>query len=176
MTAIKRISSALVAAIGMITLVVIFAAPANAQPYVSAPTLSVSTTTPTAGGTLGIIGTGFGVTEVVTLTLHTQTFTLGSATTDSSGSFNTTVTLPADVIGSHTVVATGGTSGLSASAAITILAAATAAAPAAPAAPPATGGIAFTGVAVIGIGLLGVALLAAGSLTALAGRRRRMHI
>ena len=52
-------------------------------------------------------GSGFLAGSAVTLTLHSAPIRLGTATTDGAGAFRTTVTLPAGVVGAHTVVADG---------------------------------------------------------------------
>jgi len=166
MTTTRRIATliTMLAAIGLAA--VTFSSNAGAYPPGTAPTLSVGTTTPVAGGSLTVGGTGLGSNLPGTITLHSAVVTLGSFTTDSSGSFTATVTIPSDVSGTHTLVAATSV----ASTSITLNIGGTA--------PPngggKPGGIAFTGAAVIGVGFLGVALLVGGGILLFAGRRRKV--
>jgi hypothetical protein len=140
---------------------------AAAAPYSTQATLSVSSQTVVEGGTFVLTGAGFCASESVGVNLHTTTYPLTSAHTDSAGSFSVTETLPQGVLGVHTVTATGVTCGRSASVTITIVAASTGGGGGG-------GGLASTGVAVIGIGALGLILLVGGGLMLLAGKRRKV--
>ena len=145
----------------------IFGAPSSsAAPYSHQPTLSVSTQTPAEGSTITVTGADFVAGVEVTLTLHTVVVTLGSATPNSSGGFSRSVSLPAGVTGTHTIVASGGSANDTASVTIDI---------GAPAGGSTSSGgnLSSTGVAIIGIGSLGLLLLIGGGVTLLAGRRRK---
>jgi hypothetical protein len=151
-----------------------FTGSAQAAPYATAPTVSVSDQTPVVGGSLTASGAGFQALERVSLSLNGVS--LGSATTDASGAFSTSVTLPAGVSGAQTIVVTGA-SGDTGNITITIGAAApVAAVPAGGAAGGGSGGsggvLASTGVAVVGIGALGALLLVGGGVMLFAGQRR----
>ena len=114
----KRLNASLMVMFGVIVAVVAFAGPAEASPYTTQPTISVSTQTPKMGSSLRVCGTGFHARARVTITLDRH-IGLGSVVTDRSGAFCKTVRLPARVSGDHTVWATDGHGG-SASAAIHI--------------------------------------------------------
>lgn len=74
--------------------------------------LTVSDTSVPPGGTMTMSGDGFAAETSVTITLESTLVTLGSTTTDGSGAFETTVTIPADTpAGSHTLKATGEAAG-----------------------------------------------------------------
>ncbi|MFK4762126.1 GH92 family glycosyl hydrolase [Microbacterium sp. ZW T5_45] len=115
------------------------------------------------GGSLEVVGRGFGAGETVSIVLHSEPVHLTDVVASTDGSFRVDVTIPADApAGDHTVVASGATTGLSDEAALTVTAAAV------------TGGgdgLAGTGgtVPVVLVGLL-LALLAAGGVLVL--RRR----
>lgn len=137
--------------------------------YSNCTSVSVSTTNPAVGATITVAGNGFGANDTVDITLHTTTYNLGTATTNSSGSFSTSVTLPAGVSGQHTLTVTDPTTSQSNSVVLTIGAAG------APSGGTSTGGgLSSTGVAVISLGALGVILLAGGAVMLFAGRRRRV--
>jgi hypothetical protein len=160
----RRLTAALTALLALLVGAAAFAASSAASPYSTQATLSVSTQNPAMGATLTVSGSGYTPTEQVNLTLHSQTYNLGSATTDASGDFSTTVTLPAGVSGSHTITGTAATSGMTASVSVTIGSSAGGGG---------SGDLAFTGAAVLGIGGIGVALLISGGVLLLAGQRRR---
>lgn len=83
---------------------------ANAGPYppTQCATLSVSTTTPYAGETMTVSGTGFTPGEQVTLELHSTARDVGTATVQADGSFTTQITIPKDVSGRHLLSVVGG--------------------------------------------------------------------
>jgi hypothetical protein len=169
MSAIKKRSTAALIAVAAATLAVVaFSPPAEGAPYSGQPTLSVTTQTPAAGGSLVLTGLGFGVNEDVSDTLHTVTYTLAGAHTDSSGGFSVTVTLPAGVTGSHTIVSKGLTSGITASISISIGGTSSGGS--------SSGGLSSTGVAVVGIAGLGTALLIGGGIMLMAGKRRKVKV
>ncbi|MDT0262077.1 hypothetical protein [Jatrophihabitans lederbergiae] len=158
---IRRLTASVAAVVGLLLGALAFAASANAAPYTNQATISVSTQNPAVGGSLAISGDGFAAGETVSLTLHTQTYNLGSATTDVSGRFTATVTLPAGVSGAHTIVATGLSSGQTTSITITIGSSVSS-----------SGGLPNTGVAVLGVGVVGAALLIGGAAMLVVGQRR----
>ncbi|MGH9213812.1 MAG: hypothetical protein ACRD2C_24535 [Acidimicrobiales bacterium] len=111
---LKRIAVFAVAAIGLT------AAPAAAQQYPpDVNSVTVSDTTPCPGDVVTVSGTvageGFeeGTTVVVTLDGATQ---LGTPSVGADGTFSLDVTIPADLTGEHTIVATGTGSDVSLSA------------------------------------------------------------
>jgi len=115
------------------------------------------------GGSLEVIGRGFGAGEKVSIVLHSDPIALTDVIADGSGAFRITVTVPAAApVGAHTVVATGADTGLTAEGALQVTAAASTGG----------GGLAGTGGAVpyALIGLLLVLLAAGGVLVV---RRRR---
>src|SRR5690606_530225 len=73
-----------------------------------------------ANSTLEVSGSGYLPDESVELSLHSDPIVLDTITADATGSFQTTVTLPSAVSGSHTVWATGQESGLILRSALTI--------------------------------------------------------
>jgi hypothetical protein len=158
---------------GVILAMVAFATPANAAPYTTQPTTSVSNQSPTAGGTITFSGSGFLPGETIAITLDNGT-TFPSVVANASGAFSTTITLSAGLSGTHTLTATGTTSGRTSSTTIQV-AAASANAGVAPSTGASTGGLAFTGAAVVGIGALGALLLVGGAAMVLASRRRKVN-
>ncbi|MFB4353424.1 GH92 family glycosyl hydrolase [Microbacterium sp. LS_15] len=77
------------------------------------------------GGTVELVGRGFGAGELITITLFSEPVRLAEVAADGSGAFRTAVTIPADTpVGQHTLVAQGAASGLSAQGALTVTAAA----------------------------------------------------
>lgn len=164
----KRTVAVLLAVLAMIAAATTFAVSANAAPYATAATLSVSNQTPVEGGSFVVSLSGFRANEGITLTLGSTV--LATGTTDSSGSFSSTVTLPPGVTGQQTIVGTGA-SGDTSSVTITI-----GAASAAGSSGGSSGGLPDTGVAVIGVGVLGVLLLIGGGFLLIAGKRRRSQV
>ena len=170
MPSMKRPQAALIAVFALFVAAVAFAGPANAAPYTSQATCSVSDQTPAAGSSLTLSCSGFGANETVNITLHSHGVTvLAPGATNASGAFSTTVTLPAGVTGTHTLTAVGATSGRTASVSITIGAVTSAGGPTG-------GGLPFTGAAVMGISSLAVLLLLGGVLMVFTSRRRRTVI
>lgn len=172
----KRFVAVMAGVIGLALLGTAFSVSASAAPYTIQPTISISTQTPAAGGTLTISGAGFGANEDVRNELRATTYPLASAQTDANGAFRVTVTLPAGVTGAHTIVATGVRSGKSASAPIMIGAASSNSG----VSRVVTGGgasgasgLASTGVAALGIAGLGAGLIIGGGLLLLTTVRRR---
>lgn len=169
MLAHKRPLAAIIATAALAVATLTFAAPGNAAPYVKAPTLSVSTTSPCEGESLTVTGTDFVPGSTVQLTLQSTPTSLGSVVVNANGGFTTTVTLPAGVTGTHEIVAAGPptrTNPNRASATITIrLCPVSAAKPPAPAA--------FTGVDIFGMVALVVVLLGIGGAFLYIGRRRK---
>lgn len=178
------IASALVAATLM------FAAPSTtaAAPYVKAPELSVSTTSPCVNSTLTVTGRGFvpGSTVKLTLRSHGRSISLGKVVVDANGNFSTTVRLPAGVSGTFHLVAAGARTAENPNKAqstlhirVCVSPSASAVAPPPPgaAAPPAAAQPApppaFTGVEIFGIVALAVALLGIGGGFVYVGRRRK---
>jgi len=85
----------------------------HATAATAALTLSKVTGPPTTAVTVN--GTGFGSSETV-ITTFDSTTTLGTTTTDSTGSFSLGITIPATALpGKHSIQATGQSSGLTAS-------------------------------------------------------------
>jgi hypothetical protein len=175
MSAIKRLHAPLILMFGVILAMVAFATPANAAPYTTQPTTSVSNQSPTAGGTITFSGSGFLPGETIAITLDNGT-TFPSVVANASGAFSTTITLSAGLSGTHTLTATGTTSGRTSSTTIQV-AAASANAGVVPntGVTPSSGGLAFTGAAVVGIGALGALLLVGGAAMVLASRRRKVN-
>ncbi len=198
MHAIKRMIYSTVAVTTMLVATVLFASTANAAPYTNAPTLSVSTSNPAVGATFTVAGADFVAGTTVDLTLHTQTYDLGTATVDAGGSFTTTVTLPAGVSGTHTLTATDPAGNTVLNASLTIVIGAdnsgggsngagsagngssngngSGAGNGALAAGGGNGGLAYTGVPVTGIVVVGLLLLLAGFVTLLTSRRRKTSL
>jgi len=154
---------------GVIIAIVAFAVPANAAPYATQPTTSVSNQAPAAGSSLQFCGSGFSPGETVTIALDNGT-TFPSVTADTSGAFCTTIVLGASLSGTHTLVATGSTSGRTSSTTIQV------AGVAANAGTTTSGELAFTGAAVVGLGSLGGLLLVGGAIMVFAGRRRKANL
>ncbi len=72
----------------------------------SAP--SVSTSAPTAGGTITVSGDGFAPGASLTIELHSDAVVLATVTADVTGAYSATVTIPADTAaGAHEIVVAG---------------------------------------------------------------------
>ena len=129
--------------------------------------LAVSTTNPQPGGTLTVTGSHFVKNASVRLELHSHRFVLATVQADASGNFSTSVTLPAGVTGTHTIVAATGvpTSGNCATPTITI----TIQNPGPNGGP----GTSFTGVDVLAMVLGALALLGVGFALTRSGKRRK---
>src|SRR2546423_1218644 len=79
---------------------------AQAYPPTNCPgMLSVSTTTPLAGETITVSGTGFTPGAQVHLVMHTKVYDLGTFTANGQGNFTAQVTLPDNVFGAHVISA-----------------------------------------------------------------------
>jgi hypothetical protein len=87
------------------------AAQAVAYPPTICPTISVSTTTPLAGEAITVTGTNFIPGATVRLELDSSATVLKTVTASASGTFTTQVTMPAGLLGSHTILASGGGGG-----------------------------------------------------------------
>ena len=99
----------------------------------STPAVTVEPSSVEAGKTVTVKGTGFAPESTVTITLHSEPVEVDTATTDASGDFTATVTVPATTeAGDHTVVAASNTPTVTASAPLTVTA------PPAPAEDPST--------------------------------------
>jgi len=70
---------------------------------------SLSQTTGNIGSQITISGTGFIPNATVTITYTSEPVVLATTTTDSSGAFSVTVTIPPSTGGQHTITATDGT-------------------------------------------------------------------
>jgi hypothetical protein len=169
MSANTRLRTPLIVMFGVIMAMVAFATPANAAPYATQPTTSVSNQSPTAGSNVTFCGSGFQAGETVTIALTNGT-TYPSVATDTSGAFCSVVVLGATLTGTQTLTATGLTSGRTSSTTIKVLGVSANAAPT-----PATSGLAFTGTNAIAIGGLGGLLLLGGGAMVLVGRRRKVN-
>jgi hypothetical protein len=138
-------------------------APVSSSSSSSTAGLEVSTTNPTAGGSITISGTSCNPGATVTATLDTGDV-IGTATVGNDGTFTITGTLPSGVTGSHTITTTGGGSAHTCSGVLGVEISAPGGS--------GGGGLASTGVAVVGIGALGAVLLIGGGLMLMAGKRR----
>ncbi len=175
MSSTKRLIAVAVALVGMLLAALSFGASALAAPtdYGSGTSPIVTTQTPPEGGQVGVSGQGCAPGETIDISLDNGAFDLGSTTTDSTGAYNTTVTLPAGVTGVHTINVIGESSGCSGAAAINIGAVGSGGGSGGESG---GGGLASTGVAVAGIGAVGLVLLVGGGLMLMAGRRRKATI
>lgn len=81
---------------------------AAGYPVTECPSLSVSTTNPLPGQSITVSGENFTPNASVRLELHTDVIVLKTVTADANGSFSTSVTLPDDVVGTHSIVAATG--------------------------------------------------------------------
>lgn len=120
MIATKRTAGVLGAAFGAGASLVMLAGTANAAPYADTPSISVSTGNPAKGGSLNVLGEGFGSKENVAIDLHSTVVRLLVTTTDGTGQFSATVTLPSSFECRHFISATGATTGRAANANIVI--------------------------------------------------------
>jgi sialidase-1 len=168
----KRLGAPLILMFALFIAMTALAVPANAAPYTTAPSTSVSNQTPTAGSSLTFCGSDFEAGETVTITLDNGT-TYPSAVADASGAFCTTIVLGASLSGTHTLTATGTTSGRTSSTQIQVLGVSTNAGPTTNGGTTTNGGLAFTGTTAVGIGALGTLLLLGGTAILLASRRRK---
>jgi hypothetical protein len=153
---------------------------AAAYPATTCPTLAVSTTTPLEGQAIGLTGTQFNPHARIQLELSPKPYLLRTVTSNSRGSFSTTVTMPKGLVGNRTISAIGGGSNPAIGC---------------PTDPVETigiqtnggggggtthggstnGGPAFTGIDVLGLIAAAIALLGGGVLLNRSGQRRRAH-
>ncbi|HEV3226159.1 MAG TPA: hypothetical protein VGZ52_04970 [Acidimicrobiales bacterium] len=81
---------------------------ARAQTYGGRGTLAPSSSNVATGGSLTLSGDGFAPNSTITIEIHTDPISLGTAVADSTGHFEKQVTLPIAVAaGQHTVTAVG---------------------------------------------------------------------
>ena len=108
MSATQRLRAPLMGVLGVIMLVLGFAAPATATPYTHhRPTTSVSNSHPAAGSTITFCGAGFRPGETVTIKVgHTG---YPSVTASSSGAFCTSIALSSNLSGKVKLTATSTT-------------------------------------------------------------------
>lgn len=147
-------------------------ASASASPYVHAASCAVSDGTPPVGGTENLTCQDFGANDTVSITLHTVVVNLGTAPTDASGNVNTTVTLPAEVAGQHTIEVTDPTTDQTASVSITIGGSGTGG----ESAGSGSGTTSATGVAVMTLLGVAVVFLVGGGVLLYSGRRRKARV
>jgi hypothetical protein len=88
-------------------LLLIFGAQAVLAQYGSNGTLVLSKSVAAPTSDVDVTGTGFEADSTVHITIQSVPVLLGTVTSDGSGGFTTTVTIPADFDGAHTIVATG---------------------------------------------------------------------
>jgi hypothetical protein len=167
----------------------LFGAPAMATPYppiAAEPTVAVSATVVTAGGTIVVTGGGWQPGSQVTISLigaGGASVALGTVTVAADGTFSARVTIPARLApGRYTLRVAGvGADGQPRTEDVTITVAATAAAPApglpAPEAPtPAPGRLATTGGQLTTGGALAALFLVVGGGALFASRRLRKTV
>jgi hypothetical protein len=170
MPASKRLRTPLIVMFGVIMAMVAFATPANAAPYATQPSTSVSNQSPTAGSHVVFCGQGFLPGETVNISLGNGTTYPSVVAHGPSGKFCTVIVLGASLTGPQTLTATGATSKRTSSTTIQVLGVSANAAPT-----PASSGLAFTGANAIAIGGLGGLLLLGGGALVLAVRRRKVN-
>lgn len=187
---VRRLVVLLAAMIGLVAVpVTAMAAPAPYPP--GAPSITLSPSTITLGGTITISGTGFGPGEVIDITFTVQSTGLrahGAAfvalatpaqhvTASAEGSFTTSAVM--DTEGTIQITATGETSGFTASATETVTAAASTTTAATVATTTAAAGLPNTGVnrTMLVIGIVGgaLAIIIGGGLVWLGASRRPRH-
>lgn len=172
MNTYKRAVALFAVLLGSVFTLIALAGPSNAA---YTPKITINSPVCTSGT---VTGSGFQPNETVTLTVTPGGQTVGSATSDSTGNFTTTVTFPSSVTGTHVLTGTGA-GGDSASTQIEVNTDCGIAGQSSSRANPSssssngTQGLSATGVAVWTIGGLGVLLLAAGALFTFGGRRGR---
>lgn len=173
----RRLIAPLLAVVGMVVAALAFAAGAQADPtpYPSgtgtAPSTTVSSTTPGVGGDFSAGGTGATPNGTVSGDLHTAVYHLATVKADSSGHWAVSTKLPDGVSGNHTFVVTDLTTGKTLASIALNIGGTTSGTGGVNSG---GGGLAITGVAIVGLGTIGVALLVGGGLMLMAGRRRRV--
>jgi hypothetical protein len=189
----KRPFASLIVILGMIIAMMAFAGPATAVPYVTTPSISVSTQTPRMGAKIRLCGRGYRSHQTVKVTLDRRIF-LAYLPTNSAGAFCATVKLPNRVAGGHRIWAVAykksasvwirilqpgvRVAGVSLSAGGTTTGGTTTGGTTtggttASGGTSTSGQLAFTGAAVVGAGALGGLLLVGGGLILVTGRRRK---
>lgn len=120
----------------------------------------VSKSSVAPGGSLTVSGSGYDPSSNVALELNSAPRSLGSATTNSSGSFSKVVTIPSDTpAGQHTIRATGTSNGAPYELRTIITVSGS--------------GLPRTGTYIAGLVVLGLVLLAVGGMAVVGSRRRR---
>lgn len=177
MSTSKRRMAALIAVLGLLLAPLAFASSASAYPAVSA-SVTVSTTSPGPGATITVSVKVITPGTVVNWSLHTETYPLGTSTADASGEASLIATLPAGVVGCHTIEADDAATGtVIGSAAISIGGTCSADGAFTPASSSSnskdSNDLASTGAAVAGLGGLGLLLLIGGGVMLLTGKRAK---
>jgi hypothetical protein len=88
-------------------LLLLFGAQAALAAYGPSGSLTLSSSTSTAGAPLGVSGDGFDPGSNVQVTIHSTPVLLTTVAADGSGNFSVTVTIPAGFVGLHQITATG---------------------------------------------------------------------
>lgn len=176
-----RAAGALIAAIGATASMVMLAGGAQAAPYATTASISVSTTNPAIGANLTVVGEGYPLSASVNVFIESTPVLLRTIQADSTGQFATTITLPTRFTGAHDIVGTSGSSTARASIFIgpmgqvggVTLPPPGAGAGSPRAGGPSVGGVTLpkTGAQILGLSVLG-AVLVAGGVTLV--RRRRL--
>jgi hypothetical protein len=140
---------------------------AGAYPGPSHCAVSSLATQISPGSSITLVGSGYPANTAVTFTLHSNTTSLGSTTTDGDGSFTATVNIPLNVgAGNHDIVASAGNE----SCTLSLLGTASERAHRSSGD---GGDLASTGVQIAALSTAAVILLGGGALFVVAGRRRR---
>lgn len=96
------------AAMAVLVLGVLFAAPALAKPYFQKPTCELSDTTVSPGDEITVSGENWQQGATVSIILRPEQIVLGTATVGADGSFSITVTIPEDIRpGPHQITCKG---------------------------------------------------------------------
>lgn len=143
------------------------AAASNAYPPTVPCQLSGATLHPSPGSTFPVVGSGFPAGGVVQISANGNKQTVHA---DTTGSFRTSVQIPASFSGPLTITALN--QGCSTTPTVTVSPAPTPA-PAAVNAEASGGGLAFTGFAAISATIIGCAVLVGGVILTLLGKRRK---
>jgi hypothetical protein len=88
-------------------LLLLFGAQAVLAAYGPSGSLTLSSSTSTAGAAVGVSGDGFDPGSNVQVTIHSTPVLLTTVAADGSGNFSATVTIPAGFDGLHQITATG---------------------------------------------------------------------
>jgi titin len=152
-------------------------APPQADGALTAP---AGATTPEAGETITVSGSGFAPNSEVTLVIYSTPQTLGTVVTDQNGAFSKAVTIPSGLSGPHTITSMG----VDPDGAARVLALGVTVAGATTDVSAGdntdggggSGGLAVTGAPIVTILLTGILLVAAGVTSQVAGRRRTQGI